>query len=78
MIAELGGAQRARAVSGYMFIGYIGFGIPAVFLGYLSDSLGIPLALGIFEVLLILLTFYTWWRFKTENLPLLIEKVDSE
>ncbi|MFN3782800.1 MAG: MFS transporter [Spirosomataceae bacterium] len=78
MIAELGGAQRARAVSGYMFVGYIGFGIPAVFLGYLSDSLGIPWALGIFEILLILLTFYTWWRFKTENLPLLIEKVDSE
>jgi MFS family permease len=74
MIAELGGTQRARAVSGYMFVGYIGFGIPAIFLGYLSDSLGIAQALGIFEVLLIVLTFYTWWRFKTENLPLLLKR----
>ena len=58
LIANYGGQQRARAVSGYMFFGYIGFGIPAIFLGYLSDHLGIVNALLIFEGVLIILTVY--------------------
>lgn len=56
--ANIGGEQRARAVSGFMFVGYIGFGIPAIFLGYLSDALGIVRALVIFEVIIILIGLY--------------------
>ena len=58
LIANYGGVQRARAVSGYMFMGYIGFGIPAIFLGYLSDHVGIVNALLVFEVTIVLLTAY--------------------
>lgn len=58
LIANYGGPQRARAVSGYMFFGYIGFGIPAIFLGYLSDQVGIVNALLVFEAVIVLLTAY--------------------
>ena len=58
LIANYGGQQRARAVSGYLFFGYIGFGIPAVFLGYLSDQVGIVNALLVFEVVIVVLTVY--------------------
>ena len=58
LISNYGGQQRARAVSGYLFFGYIGFGIPAVFLGYLSDQVGIVNALLVFEVVIVVLTVY--------------------
>ena len=58
LIANLGGQQRARAVSGYMFYGYIGFGIPAVFLGYLADAFGIINALLVFEIIITVLSIY--------------------
>ena len=58
IIANLGGTQRARAVAGYMFFGYIGFGIPVILLGYLSDALGIVNALLLFEVVIIALVAY--------------------
>jgi MFS family permease len=58
LIANLGGQQRARAVSGYMFFGYIGFGIPAVFLGYLADAFGIIHALIVFETIIAILSIY--------------------
>lgn len=64
LIANYGGQQRARAVSGYMFFGYIGFGIPAIFLGYISDHLGIVNALLIFEAILVILTAYLLRIFK--------------
>ena len=41
LISQLGGAQRARAVAGYMFTGYVGFGIPAIGVGYLADAFGL-------------------------------------
>lgn len=58
IISNIGGVQRARAVSGFMFVGYIGFGIPAIFLGYLSDILGIIHALIIFEVIILMMVIY--------------------
>ncbi len=68
LIAVLGGKQRARAVSGYMFYGYIGFGIPAVFMGFLADFIGIIAALIVFEVFITLLSLYLFLVFdKKEN-----------
>lgn len=64
LIANYGGNQRARAVSGYMLFGYLGFGIPAVLLGFLSDYFGIVTALIFFEVILIILTTYLLKIFK--------------
>lgn len=58
LIANLGAQQRARAVAGYMFFGYIGFGIPAVFLGYLADAFGIIQALVVFEIVIVMLSIY--------------------
>jgi uncharacterized membrane protein len=60
----LGGQQRARAVSGYMFFGYIGFGIPAVFLGYLADAFGIINALIVFEIAITMLSIYLFLTFE--------------
>jgi len=45
-------------VAGYMFVGYIGFGIPAVFLGYFADHFGIVNALLLFEGIIILLSIW--------------------
>ena len=63
IIADLGGSQKARAVSGYMFFGYVGFGIPAVVLGFLADSIGIINSLVVFEVLILLLSGYLYITF---------------
>ncbi|MFM2360217.1 MAG: hypothetical protein RLY16_2210 [Bacteroidota bacterium] len=64
IVAEKGGVQKARAVSGYMFIGYIGFGIPAVLLGYLADQFGIIQALTIFELAVVVLSGWMLWQLK--------------
>lgn len=58
LVTNLGGIQKARAVAGYMFVGYIGFGIPAVFLGYFADHFGIINALLLFEVVIIVLSIW--------------------
>ncbi|MEI9810788.1 MAG: MFS transporter [Bacteroidota bacterium] len=64
IISNLGGVQKARAVSGYMFFGYIGFGIPAIFLGYIADKFGIINSLLVFEAAIILLSIYLFLTFK--------------
>jgi MFS family permease len=64
IISNLGGVQKARAVSGYMFYGYIGFGIPAIFLGYIADTFGILNSLLVFEVTIILLSIYLSLTFR--------------
>ena len=68
LIANLGGSQRARAVSGYMFYGYIGFGIPAVFLGYLADAFGIMNSLILFEITITLMSVYLVLNFDKKKL----------
>jgi len=62
LISQSAGEHRARAVSGFMFFGYIGFGIPAIFLGYLSDRYGIVNALLLFEAVIVLLSGYLFLR----------------
>jgi MFS family permease len=60
LITNLAGIQKARAVSGYMFFGYIGFGIPAVGLGFFADHFGITNALLLFEIVVVLLSIGLW------------------
>ena len=67
LIADLGGVQKARAVSGYMFFGYVGFGIPAVLLGFLADSIGIIYSLGVFELFIFALSIYLYFTFDKQN-----------
>jgi MFS family permease len=67
IISNLGGVQKARAVSGYMFYGYIGFGIPAIFLGYIADHFGIINSLLVFEVTIIFLSIYLFFTFREEH-----------
>lgn len=67
IIADLGGDQKARAVSGYMFFGYVGFGIPAILLGFLADSIGIIASLLVFELLIAVLSLYLYLRFDRET-----------
>jgi MFS family permease len=65
LIANLSGVQRARGVAGFMFIGYLGFGVPSVFLGFLADKLGILVALGIFGALVTFLSMWLAWKLKS-------------
>ena len=64
IISNLGGVQKARAVSGYMFYGYIGFGIPAIFLGYIADQFGIINSLLVFEATIIVSSVYLFFTFR--------------
>ena len=64
LISQLGGAQRARAVAGYMFTGYVGFGIPAIGVGYLADAFGLVNGLLVFEVAVVGLSLYLYLTFK--------------
>ena len=67
IVANLGGEQKARAVSGYMCFGYIGFGIPAICLGYLADHFGIISALLVFEIIIVLLSVFLFYRTKAQS-----------
>lgn len=67
IIAQLSGPEKSRAVSGYMMMGYIGFGIPAVFLGYWADKSGITTALFGFEILLVFLTILSVFLFQNKT-----------
>lgn len=63
IISHLGGVQRARAVAGFMFAGYIGFGIPAIGIGYLADTFGVVGGLLAFEIAILLLSIYLYLSF---------------
>lgn len=67
-ISVLGGVQRARAVSGYMLVGYIGFGIVPILIGFLSDKFGIIHALYTFELIIVLMSIVLYMRFRKMNL----------
>ncbi len=64
LISQLGGVQRARAVAGYMFTGYVGFGIPAIGVGYLADAFGLINGLLIFEGTVVVLSLYLYFTFQ--------------
>lgn len=63
LVATLGREQKARAVSGYMFFGYLGFGLPAIFLGYLADRFGIINALLSFEYVIVAISVWLIYVF---------------
>ena len=50
-----------------MFFGYVGFGIPAVILGFLADSIGIISSLMVFEVTIIILSLYLYFTFDQQK-----------
>ncbi|MBD2462908.1 MFS transporter [Oscillatoria sp. FACHB-1407] len=54
-VSALAGNQRARAVSGYFLCAYLGFGIPSIIIGFLSDRIGTLNALIVFGVLIVML-----------------------
>lgn len=71
LIAQLSGPEKSRAVSGYMMVGYIGFGIPAIFLGYWADLSGITTALFGFEIILIVVTALSYGLYLRYTVPAL-------
>jgi MFS family permease len=75
LITNLAGTQKARAVSGYMCFGYIGFGIPAIGLGYFADRFGISNALLLFEVIVILLSIWLWRSFSKPSYTIKLKTV---
>jgi hypothetical protein len=50
-----------------MFIGYIGFGVPSVFLGFMADKLGILAALGIFGAIITILSGWLFYQLKSSR-----------
>lgn len=74
LISQLGDAQRARAVAGYMFTGYIGFGIPAIGVGYLADAFGLMNGLLAFEGVVVVLSLYLYLTFKKHDADSVIEE----
>ncbi|MPR34153.1 MFS transporter [Salmonirosea aquatica] len=70
LISQLGGVQRARAVAGYMFTGYVGFGIPAIGVGYLADAFGLVNGLVAFEVAVVALSVYLYLIFRVKKASL--------
>lgn len=67
IISNLGREQKARAVSGYMLYGYVGFGIPAIFLGLIADRAGIVNSLMVFEGALVIASLYLYLTFRREK-----------
>lgn len=61
-VSRLGGAQRARAVSGYFLCAYLGFGLPSVLLGFLADRVGVRDALSGFGVIVIATSAVLSWQ----------------
>jgi len=51
-VSVAGGAERARAVSGYFLCAYLGLGLPSIAVGCLADRVGIVTALVGFGVIL--------------------------
>jgi MFS family permease len=49
-VTKAGGKERARAVSGYFFLAYLGLGLPSVCVGFLADHVGITYALAGFGI----------------------------
>jgi hypothetical protein len=59
-----GGDQRARVVSNYMLVGYIGFVVVPILICYLSDKLCIILALYTFEIIIVFMSIGLYMRFR--------------
>lgn len=57
-------ARRARAVSGYFLCGYLGFGLPSVLIGFLSEGIGLMAALSVFGAVLTLACLILAGRFR--------------
>jgi hypothetical protein len=73
-LAELslrGGGHRARAISGYFVLAYLGFGVPSVGLGFLSDRFGLMPTLSGFGILLSALCAWqaVWARSRPRAAP---------
>ncbi len=53
-VIHAGQAYQARAVSGYLLCGYLGFGLPSILVGFISDRIGVTGSLMIFGAVIIL------------------------
>ena len=51
---RLGGANRARAVAGFLLCAYLGFSLPPAAVGFLADAIGVVPALAVFGAALLL------------------------
>lgn len=56
-VSRLGGERRAGAVAGYYLFAYLGFGLPSIGTGYLSDEIGVLHTLFGFTAVVLLALF---------------------
>jgi MFS family permease len=52
-VTKAAGEERARAVSGYFLLAYLGFSLPSVLIGFLADLVGVKIALVVFGIIII-------------------------
>jgi MFS family permease len=52
-VTRLGGASRARAVSGYFLCAYLGFSLPSILIGFIADRVGVMSSLLAFGVVIV-------------------------
>jgi len=53
-VNQLAGSEKTRASAGFFLLAYMGFSLPVIFTGLLSDALGSQLALVLFGIALLL------------------------
>lgn len=61
-VNQLAGSEKTRASAGFFLLAYLGFSLPVIFTGLLSDRLGSRLALMVFGVVLLLGCAGVAWR----------------
>jgi MFS family permease len=54
-VIRVGQPYQARAISGYLLCGYLGFGVPSILVGFVADRIGVTGALVIFGVVIVLM-----------------------
>jgi MFS family permease len=53
-VIRVGQPHQARAISGYLLCGYLGFGVPSILVGFVADRIGVTGALVIFGAVIVL------------------------
>ncbi|MEN8638962.1 MFS transporter [Pseudomonas sichuanensis] len=61
-VNQLAGSEKTRASAGFFLLAYLGFSLPVIFTGLLSDRLGSRLALSVFGTVLLLGCAGVAWR----------------
>ncbi len=66
-VSKLSGQNKARGMSGFILMGYLGFAIPAIFIGYLVDQMGFFYSLYSYLICLMVLNTTLFFFYKKQH-----------